>query len=243
MCIDSKNEHRKDDLVVNGFIKKYSGKEKYLGHYLTDTNVFSNSIELDINERAGNVLVKLRNFINNHPNTSLEIRLKVFQACFCSAILSNCETWGQWIPRRVHTLYHTGLKLSLGVRTSTPTALIFLESRQPSVTALIRKRQLKFWMKLNKDAGTEMNKLILRAGETSYIQHYQKLEAKYDDPKSAFESINKELYTASWNEVRNASEEKTKIKLYHKIHNCSIVLPENSHSLKCQNQLQFYRSI
>ena len=70
MCIDNRNEHRKDDMVVNDIIVEYSGKEKYLGHYLTDDNVLSKSIELDLNERAGNVLVKLRNFINNHPNTS-----------------------------------------------------------------------------------------------------------------------------------------------------------------------------
>ena len=100
---------------------------------MTDKNLFNKSIELDIDERAGNVLVKLRNFINNHPNAPLKIRLDVFQSCFCSAILNNCETWGQWIPKRAHTLYHTGMKLTLGVRTSTPTALIFLESRQPSV--------------------------------------------------------------------------------------------------------------
>ena len=94
MCIDSRNTHKKDDLLVNGFIIQYSSKEKYLGHYVADDNLLSKSIELDLNERAGNVLVKLRNFVNNHPTTSLEIRFKVFQACFCSAILSNCETLG-----------------------------------------------------------------------------------------------------------------------------------------------------
>ena len=65
--------------------------------------------------------------------------MKVFQACFCSAILSNSVRWGQWIPKTATTLYHQCLKLALDIRKSTPTALVFLESRQPSVTALYEK--------------------------------------------------------------------------------------------------------
>ena len=195
MCIDSLNRHVKQDLSINHFNVEYSSKEKYLGHYITDQNSLRKSIELDIEERAVNVIVKLRNFINNNKNTSLEIRLKVFQACFCSVILSNCESWGQWIPKTVTTLYHQGLKLALHVRKSTPTALIFLESRQPSVIALIRKRQLKFWLNLNKDTNTEMHNLIKRAHATLYVTHYKKLETQYINPKEAFEHINKEHYT------------------------------------------------
>ena len=173
MCIDSQNRHLKQDLVTNNFIVEYSTQEKYLGHYVTDENSLRISIELDIQERAANVLVKLRNFINNNKNTTLEIRLKVFQACFCSSILNNCETWGQWIPKTVKSLYNQGLKLALEVRNSTPTALVYLETRQPSITALIRKRQHKFWTTLNKYIGTEICELIKRADKTLYITHYK----------------------------------------------------------------------
>ena len=236
MCIDSLNRHVKQNLYINNFHVEYSEKEKYLGHYLTDENSLQRSIELDIEERAANVIVKLRNFINNNKNTSLEIRLKVFQACFCSAILSNCETWGQWIPKAVTTLYHQGLKLALDIRKCTPTALVFLESRQPSVTALIRKRQLKFWISLNKDTGTELHNLLKRANTTLYIMYYKKLETQYANPKEAFEHINKDHYTKMWNEVKNATQEKTKLKLYHQIHNNCDFIPCNSLSLQSQTQ-------
>ena len=55
----------------------------------------------------------------------LGTRLKVFQAClcFCATILSKCEAWGPCIPQKLFTLHHLGLKLELGVRICTPTAL------------------------------------------------------------------------------------------------------------------------
>ena len=59
---------------------EYNEKEKYLGHYITDDNSLANSIKYDLKERAANVIVKLRNFINNHKDTTIDIRLKVFQA-------------------------------------------------------------------------------------------------------------------------------------------------------------------
>ena len=146
--------HPKVDMNINNRIIEYTSKEKYLGHYLTDDNVLKNSILQDIEERATNVVIKFRNFINNNKTITLATRLKVFQACFRAAILSNCEAWGPCIPQRVHTLYHLGLKLAIGVRISTPTALIFLETRQHSMKAIIWKRQLDFWLNLNKDIVT-----------------------------------------------------------------------------------------
>ena len=58
MCIDSLNRHVKQDIYINNF---HVEKEKYPGHYLTDQNSLQRSIELDIEERAANVIVKLRN--------------------------------------------------------------------------------------------------------------------------------------------------------------------------------------
>ena len=125
-------------------------KEKYLGHFITDDNSLRESIVADLQDRQANIIIKFRNFINNHRSSPLKIKLRVFQACFCSAILSNCETWEHCMPAKIFSLYNYGLKLALGVRTSTPTSLVYLESQQPYVEALIRKRQLNFWIRLNK---------------------------------------------------------------------------------------------
>ena len=69
----------------------------------------------------------------------LELRLKLFQAFFSTTILSNCETWGPWIPQKVFTPHNLVLKLALDMRISTPTALIYLETCQHSVKSIYGK--------------------------------------------------------------------------------------------------------
>ena len=225
MCIEKNNKNTKKAILIDGTKIEYSKKEKYLGHFLTDDNNMQRAIELDIEERSKNLFIKYRNFINNHRESPRGIRFKVLEACLCTTLLNNCETWGSKIPRRVHVLYHYGIKLALQVRNSTPTALIFLESRLPSLEAIIRKRQLKFWINLTKETGTEMSNLIEKAKSTKYVTHYKKLEERYETPENAYQSINSKFYEERWNEIRTATPEKTKMKTYHQIYQNADTLP------------------
>ena len=208
----------------------------FLGHYVTDDNSMQKSLELDITDRGANVLVKYRNFVNNHLSVSLEVCLKVFQSCFMTTILSNCETWGPWIPRKVQVLYNQGLRLALGVRNNTPTVLVHLETRQPSVQALIRKRQYNFWSKLDKQPGTEKYNLINRANDTAYIKHYENLQSKYDNCDDVYNKLNSEFYKANWKKVTDADDSKTKLIAYLQLYNGKEVLPETSLSLLCKER-------
>ena len=73
MCLDNSNKNRfLENMVINGKSVKYTKKEKYLGHYITDDNSLTSSILCDLEERESNI-VKLRNFINNHKNASIKI--------------------------------------------------------------------------------------------------------------------------------------------------------------------------
>ena len=132
---------------------------------------------------------------------------------------------GQWVPKAVTTLCHQGLKLALDIRKSTPTALVFLEIGHTSVIALIRKRQLKFWITLNEDRGTELHNVLKRANTTLYVTYDKKLETQYANPKEVFEHIKKDHYTKMWNEVKNATQEKAKLEFYHQIHNNCDFIP------------------
>ena len=63
MCLDSRQSGLGiESMVINGHIVKYTMKEKYLGHYITDDNSLLTSITSDLEERASNVIVKFRNF-------------------------------------------------------------------------------------------------------------------------------------------------------------------------------------
>ena len=216
----------------------YSSKEKYLGHYITDDNSMQKSLELDIKERGANVIVKYRNYVNNHPTSTLQVCLKVLQACFTTTILSNCETWGPWIPRKVFTLYRQGIKLALGVRHSTPTLLIFLESRLPCIEAMIRKRQYNFWKSLDKTPGSEKVNLIERAKDTKYIKHYIALEEKYANGEEIFNQLNNSFFEENWRKLTHCYESRTKLKTYHAIYNKSETLPTTSLSLTINKRSQ-----
>ena len=52
---------------------EYTKIEKYLGHYITDDNSLNASIIYDLEERASNVIVKYRNFINNNKSATIHL--------------------------------------------------------------------------------------------------------------------------------------------------------------------------
>ena len=141
------------------------------------------------------------------------------------------------MPIKVFTLYNQGLKLALDVRISTPTALIYLETRQPYIEAIILKRQLKFWMTLNKDIGTELRTLIDNASNTPYIKHYKMLQEKYQNPKDVFTETNTTFYKKIWDEVQQARQEQSKLCLYRDVYRGD-KLPEKSLSLNCNTKFQ-----
>ena len=76
MCLDSSSINRNHDSIrINDELVKYTAKEQYLGHYITDDNLLSTAIDLDIAKRSSEVIVKYRNFINNNANAPIRIRL------------------------------------------------------------------------------------------------------------------------------------------------------------------------
>ena len=138
----------------------------------------------------------------------------------------------------IYVLYHQGIKLALKVRNFTPISLIFLESRQPSVTAIIKKRQLKFWNNLNKDEGTELYNLIERSKGTKYVKHYINLQTQYPSPKNAYERINSKFYLEKWNKIKQAEPQRTKTKTYQEISDNANILPKHSLSLNSNMSVQ-----
>ena len=73
MCMGSINNLPIEDMYINSMKIEYISMEKYLGHYLTGDNMLKNSILHGVQERATNVMIKFRNFINNNKATTLEV--------------------------------------------------------------------------------------------------------------------------------------------------------------------------
>jgi hypothetical protein len=215
---------------------RYTEKEQYLGHYITDDNSLNNAILNDLAEREANVIIKFRNFVNNNKRASMQDRLMVFQACFCNAVLSNCETWSYCFPKKILSLYNRGLKIALEVRVGTPTALVFLETKQPAVLAMIRMRQLQFWQNLQKEEGCKLFNLISRARSTKYIKHYVKLEEMYENPTTAFKCTNDAFYHDIMDTIKNCRAEQTKLCTYKDIYDLTESAPTTTLTLTERNE-------
>ena len=65
-----------------------------------------------------------------------------------SSILYGCEAWFSTGLGRMNTLYMSGVKCILGVRTTTPNDLCLMEIGQPSLGALVTHRQYIFYSKV-----------------------------------------------------------------------------------------------
>ena len=125
----------------------------------------------------------------------------------------------------------------LEVRPSTLTAIIFTESRQPSVNTMVKKRQLKFWLDLRRACGTELNNSIERVKNTKYIQYYMDLETLYTTPDEVYSKLNSTFYNEMWKQISAATFDQLKLKTYQSIYNYSVTIPDKSICLRISNPL------
>ena len=77
-----------------------------------------------------------------------------------------------------------------------------------------------------------MRSLIDSASNLKYIAHYKNLDLNYQTPMQVFRKINKDFYDEIWWNVREATDQQSKLNLYHKIYNNCEHIPTNSLSLK-----------
>ena len=100
-------------------------------------------------------------------------------ACVASALLNNCEALGDSIPEDLESLYHSLIKLALGVRKSTANDLILIESGLVSLKGRIQCRQRKWYEKFieNLQPGSTRHSLFtfLLSQRSSFVRHYGKL--------------------------------------------------------------------
>ena len=118
----------------------------------------------------------------------------------------------------------------------TPTALVFLETRQPAVLAIVRKRQLNFWQTLQKEQGRELYNLISRAGKTKYIKHYVELEKTYGNSNTTFKCTNEAFYRDTMDAIRNCKPEQTKLCTYKEIYDLDDKIPTTTLTLSTTNE-------
>ena len=122
-------------------------------------------------------------FLRENYNAPLSVKEKVLEACVTSAVLNNCEAWGNANLSAVEILYRKALKRMLGVRKTVCNEFPYIELGKPTLTSLVQKRQYKFYKNCTVDRDWPLQLYLIRQAidaRCPFINHYAKLVEKYD---------------------------------------------------------------
>ena len=123
----------------------------YLGCVITSDGKISSSVSKHVSTR-GKATNKLVRFFDKNENAPFPVKKTVTDACFYTSLLYGCESWlEEKVSPDLEQLYLKGVKCLLGVRPSTPTDIVLLESGYPSLRALIKSQQKTFFEKMIKE--------------------------------------------------------------------------------------------
>ena len=89
-----------------------------LGSQLSESGSIEDDLKFHMRHRYPAV-TKFFNFLRNNKLAPTAVKLKVLQACVTSALLHNCEAFGDLIPADLERIYFSLIKSALGVRKST----------------------------------------------------------------------------------------------------------------------------
>ena len=97
--------------------------------------------------KAAHVL-KYYSFLGKNTDAPFVVKAKVWKSALQSALFYGSETWLTGDLKAAETVYMATLKRLLGVRLTTCTDIVLVESGMSTATAEIRQKQQKFLHKL-----------------------------------------------------------------------------------------------
>ena len=123
---------------------------KYLGLLFSYNNKFGIAIKdrVSLAKRAMFALIKKCRSLF----LPLDIQFELFEKCIHPVLLYGCELWGFEKPDLYAKLQLNFLKISLGLRSSTPTVMVLGETGTYPIELEVKSRLLCFWYKLQSDA-------------------------------------------------------------------------------------------
>ena len=118
----------------------------YLGNIIMNEPVRV-QVKEHIQSQAKNIR-KFQSFLSKNQGAPYSVKRKVWLAALNSSVMYGAETWWCSDMKEVNGVYIKSLRDLLGVRTTTCTDLVYLESGEPSASALIKTRQIKYIQKI-----------------------------------------------------------------------------------------------
>ena len=136
----------------------------------------------NIKNRMGNIH-KFYAWLQYNMDTPIKVKLVVLYNCVFSAITYAAETWGDVskIREKILLVERKALKRCLGVKSSTPNDLLYIELDLADIVASIRDRQHKFYQKLlSLEEGTAIVLDVLEmCKDLAIVKYYEELSGSH----------------------------------------------------------------
>ena len=128
-------------------------------------------------------LNKFRIFSKVNSTMPYQYKKKVLQAAIISSLLYSCESWFTENLKQMEQLYVAALKSLLGVRETTRTDVVLLETGMPTLHELIKMRSTAF-IKKNVNAGITETPLakVFKMCESKGTGGYRHIKRMLDNP-------------------------------------------------------------
>ena len=223
LVINPLNADDRRNLILDSGVLKYRKKIEYLGVIISDTASIKEDVKSFIHVKRPNISIKFSNFCKMNRNAPLDVKLNVLDTCVASALTYGSETWGTF-SKEADTANRCGLKTALGVRHSTNTEIVHIETGKFPLHCKIITAQLKFWVYINeymeKFPDSAVNKVV-NLGlncKVSYLQYYQKLLLNHRTANICVEQLQNKCMDAWKQKITKASGDlDSKLGTYHRI--------------------------
>ena len=183
-CFLAINSSETESIVLENGLIRCANKAVYLGSIITETGNVNADVAAEIKQREKQ-FSRFQAFLRENYNAPLQcsVKEKVLEACVTSAVLNNCDAWGNATISVLEVLYRKALKYMLGVRKTVCNELPYVELNKPTLISIVHKRQYKFYKNCTQDRDWPLQRHIIRQALDSrctFIIHYVKLLQTYN---------------------------------------------------------------
>ena len=137
------NEVDMEPLRVAGLEVLRCQQYLYLGSTFTADGSLHQAVRAHALAKTAHV-IKFVSFIKKNNDVPFQVKKRVFDAALMSAVLYGCESWLNADLKPIVKLYNWALKTLLDVRMTTCNDVCYIESGNPPIQAVIKKKQRKF---------------------------------------------------------------------------------------------------
>ena len=153
------NKKDREEFVCMGLTVKHAESYIYLRSPFTEDGKIQNVLAMHLKTRTAD-LNKFKIFCKVNVTMPYQYKKKVLQAAIISSLIYSCESWFTDSMKQMEQMYISALKSLLGVRETTRTDVVLLETGMPTLQEMIKRRSTAF-MENNINASIE-NKPLAR---------------------------------------------------------------------------------